>query len=158
MGKLKWEKALGVALLCQIAVVWCYNWKKIHGNKKNFINGLFKALDHGLMILFNHPLTFHDVIVFMDQAQHYFLDIMASLDYILYILPYVNHPPSIPSPVCSDWMGCFTADTRVCDELFHSGVLVWLIWHNFTITSWTTIEISVRYTFPDNIICSTYVL
>ena len=64
--------------------------------------------------------------------------------------------PSIPPPVRSDWMGCFTADVRACNELFHLGVLVWLIQHNFTITPQTIIETSVRYIFPDHIVRSMY--
>ena len=156
VGKLTQEKALGVASLRQIAVVRYDDWKKTRGDKKDFVSGLFKALDHDLMVLFNHPLTFRDVIVYVAQAQRYFLDIMAFLDYVLYVLPHLDHLPSVPPPVRSDWMGCFTADTRVCNELFHSGVPVWLIRHNFTITPRTIIETSVRYTFPDHVVRSMY--
>jgi hypothetical protein len=156
VGQLKRAKALGVASLRQIAAVRYEDWKKTCGDKKDFVSCLFKVIDHDLMVLFNHPLTFHDVVVFVAQAQHYFLDIMAFLDYILYVLPQVDNPPFVPPPVRSGWMGCFTTDTRVCDELFHSGVPEWLIRPNFTITPRTIIETPVRYTFPDHIIRSMY--
>ena len=106
--------------------------------------------------ILNHPLTFRDVVMFVAEAQQYFLDIMAFLDYVLDILPHITHPPFIPLPVRSQWMGCFTADTKVCDELFHAGVPVWLVQHNFTITLRIIIEKLVRFTFPDGIICSMY--
>ena len=108
------------------------------------------------MVLLNHPLTFRDVIVFMAQAQQYVLDIMAFLNYILYVIPHVNYPSSAPPPVRSDWMGCFTADNKVCNKPFYVGVLVWLVRDNFTITPQTIIKKLVKYTFPDDIIRSMY--
>ena len=131
-------------------------WRKTRGDKKDSVGRLLKGLDHNLMIILNHPLTFRDVVVFVAEAQRYFLDVMAFLDYVLDVLPHITHPPFIPLPVRSQWMGCFTADTKVCDELFHAGVLVWLVRHNFTITPRTIIEKPVRFTFPDGIICSMY--
>jgi len=115
-----------------------------------------QALDHDLMVLFNYPLIFHDVVIFVAQAQWYFLDIMVFLDYILDVLLHVNYPPSVPLIVYSEWIGCFTANTRICDELFHMDVLVWLVCHSFIKTLWTIIEKAVKYIFPDDIICSTH--
>ena len=145
--KLNQNKAVGIASLCSIVNTRYADWKKTCGDKKDMAGRILKALDHDLMIIFNHPLTFHDVVVFMAQIQQYFLDVMAFLDYALDVLPHVGYPPSVPCPVCSEWMGCFTADTRVCDELFHVGVPVWLVHHNFTITSRTIIEKAVRYMY-----------
>ncbi|KAN0086211.1 hypothetical protein V8E55_007345 [Tylopilus felleus] len=143
VGQLKQDKAMGIALLQHIAATRYDEWKK-------------HALDHDLMVLLNHPLTFRDIVVFVAEAQRYFLDIMAFLDYVLYVLPHNSYPPFAPLPVRSEWMGCFTADTKVCDELFHVGVPVWLVRHNFSITPWTIIEKPARFTFPDNVIHSMY--
>ncbi|KAH0831330.1 hypothetical protein J3R83DRAFT_13979 [Lanmaoa asiatica] len=156
VGRLKQDKAAGVASLHQIAVARYDEWKKSRGDKKDIVIRLLKALGHDLMVLLNHPLTFHDVVVFVAQAQRYFLDIIAFLDYVKYVLPHVAYPPSAPLSVRTDWMGCFTSDTKVCDELFHAGVPVWLIRCNFTITARTIIEKPVRFTFPDDIIRSMY--
>ena len=156
VGKLNQDKAVGIASLRSIVNARYADWKKTRGDKKDMAGRILKALDHDLMVIFNHPLTFRDVVVFVAQIQRYFLDVMAFLDYVLDVIPHVGYPPSVPRPVRSEWMGCFTADTRVCDELFHAGVPVWLVRHNFTITPRTVIEKAVRYTFPDTIICSTY--
>ncbi|KAG8220750.1 hypothetical protein J3R82DRAFT_2169 [Butyriboletus roseoflavus] len=53
--------------MCQITIIQYNNWKKTHGDKKDIISQLFMAFDHDLMLLFNHPLTFRDIIVFMAQ-------------------------------------------------------------------------------------------
>ena len=139
-----------------VAAVRYNNWKKTWGDKKDFVGWLFKVLDHDLTVLLNHPLTFHDVIIFMAQAQWYVLDIMAFLNYVLYVIPHIDYPPSTPPLVSSDWMGCFTADSKVCDRLFYVGVPVWLVWNNFTITPRTITKKSVKYTFPNDIIHSTH--
>ena len=47
-------------------------------------------------------------------------------------------------------------DTKICDDLFHAGVPVWLIHSHHTITSQTIIERHVKFTFPDDIVRSVY--
>ncbi|KAH0827363.1 hypothetical protein J3R83DRAFT_4008 [Lanmaoa asiatica] len=53
-------------------------------------------------------------------------------------------------------MGCFTHSTKVCDDLFHTGVPAWLIHNNYTITKQTNIVKVVNFTFPNEIIRSMY--
>ena len=156
VGKLKLEKAVGIASLRQTAAAQYGKWKKTRGKKKDIAGWLLKSLEHDIMVLLNHALTFHDIVIFVAQAQRYFLDIIAFLDYVRCVLPHIANPPFIPPPVRSDWMGCFTVDMKVCDDLFHAGVPVWLVHHNLTITPRTIIQKSVRFTFPDHIVCSTY--
>ena len=127
LRKLNWDKAVGIASLHSIVNAHYTDWKKTRGDKKDMAGRILKAIDHDLMAIFNHPLAFHDIVIFMAQLQRYFLDIMAFLNYALDVLPHVGYSPSVPHPVRSEWMGCFTTDTRVCDELFHVGVLVWLV-------------------------------
>ena len=156
VGKLKQDKAVGIASLCQIADAQYGEWKKGRGGKQDIAGWFLKSLQHDVMVLLNHPLTYCDIIVFMAQAQRYFLDIIAFLDYVQYIQPHIVYPPSNPLPVRSEWIGCFTADMKVCDDLFHAGVPVWLVRSNYTITPQTIIEKPMKFTFPDNIIRSMY--
>jgi hypothetical protein len=44
VGQLKQEKALGVASLCQIAAIQYEDWKRTHGDKKDFVNCLSRQL------------------------------------------------------------------------------------------------------------------
>ena len=103
------------------------------------------------MILLRHPLTFRDIIAFVAEAQRAFLDIYAFLEFVEVVMPRLAHP-SMSHLVRSDWMGCFTQDTAVCDELFHVGVPIWLIRPKFAITEQTIIERPVTYSFPDKIV------
>jgi hypothetical protein len=156
VGQLKRDKAVVIASLRNIAGAHYNEWRKTHGDMKDIVSRLLKGLNHNLMIILNHPLAFRDVVVFVAEAQQYFLDIMAFLDYVLDVQPHIAYPSFVPPPVHPQWMGCFTTDTKVCDELFHTGVPVWLVRHNFSITPRTIIEKPVRFTFPDEIICSMY--
>lgn len=156
VGKLKEDKALGVASLRQIAAGRYAEWRKTHGNKQDVVNKMLQSLDHDIMILLNHPITFRDLTLFVAQAQRYFLDIIAFLDYVQEVLPHIANPPTSPRPVRADWMGCFTADTKTCHELFYASVPVWLVRHHVTITHRTIIEKPVKFTFPDDIIRAMY--
>ncbi|KAF9232089.1 hypothetical protein BU15DRAFT_24675, partial [Melanogaster broomeanus] len=91
-------------------------------------------------------LTFHDVIVFVAQAQHTFLDIYAFMDFVEIVQPRIAYPTSFsqsPHAVHTDWMGAFTTNTKIYEELFHAGVPVWLKRHEITITDTTNIAKAV---------------
>ena len=70
--------------------------------------------------------------------------------------PRIANPSFLPHSVRSDWMGCFTTDSGVCNELFQAGVPIWFMRYKFTITDKTIIEKPIRYMFPDHIIRSQY--
>ena len=108
VGKLKQEKGLGITSLLPI-VSQCYKeWKNMCGDKQDIASQMVKSLQHDIMLLLNHPLTFHDIIVFIAQAQQHFLNILAFLNYVMYIQPCIAHPSGPPVPVWSHWLGCFT--------------------------------------------------
>ena len=71
-----------------------------------------------------------------------------------YVQPHIAYPFGTPLSIQSHWMGCFTQDMKICDDLFHAGVPVWLIHSQNMITSQTNIKRHVKFTFPDEIICS----
>ena len=116
---------------------------------------ILQLLQHMVMILLQHPLTFCNIITFIAEAQHTFLNIYAFLEFVEVVMPRLAHP-SVSDLVRSDWMGCFTQDTAVCDELFHVGVPVWLIQSKFAIAEQTIIKRPVTYSFPNKIIQAMY--
>ena len=130
-------------------------WKKNCSDNKDIGAKILQSLQHTVMILLQHPLTFRNIIAFVAEAQRAFLDIYAFLEFIEVIMPRLAHP-SVSHPVWSDWMGCFTQDTAVCDKLFHAGVPVWLIRPKFAIMKQTIIERLVKYSFPDKIVQAMY--
>jgi len=73
--------------LCQVASDHYKKWKATREDKQDIASQMLKSLEHDIMLLFNHLLTFRDIIVFMSQAQQYCLDILAFLDYIMYVCP-----------------------------------------------------------------------
>jgi len=155
VGKLKEEKAVGVASLYLIISNRYAAWKKNRGGKKDIAAKMLLSLQHTVTLLLQHPLTFRNVIVFVAEAQHVFLDIHAFLDFVEVILPCLAFP-SASHPVRSDWMGAFTQDMAICDELFCAGIPMWLIRLNLTITEQTVIEKPVTFSFPDNIVRAMY--
>ena len=155
VGRLKQEKAVGVATLSQIASTRYAEWKKDRGSKKDIVAVLLQSLQHTVMVLLQHPLTFRDLVAFVAQTQRTFLDIYSFLDYVQVVLPRISFPTD-PHPVRSDWMGCFTQDMAVCDKLFHAGVPVWLVRLDYSITDQTVIEKPVVFLFPDHLVCAMY--
>lgn len=156
VGSLKQEKALGVAGLHRIASTRYNGWKETRGTKQDIAGRMVKSLEHDTMLLFNHPLTFRDITVYVAQAQRYFLDIMAFLDYVTLVQPRIAYPSGPPFEVQPYWMGCFTWDTSTCNDLFHAGVPVWLIRSRDQITSTANIQKRVKFTFPDDIVRGMY--
>ncbi|KAH0834936.1 hypothetical protein J3R83DRAFT_10626, partial [Lanmaoa asiatica] len=156
VSKLKQDKAAGIATLLKITSDQYNEWKKSCGEKVDIASHMLKSLEHDVLLLLNHPLTFHDLVVFVAQAQRYFLDLVAFLDYVSHVQHRITYPTTAHTPVRSDWMGCFTHSTKVCDDLFHAGVPVWLIRNNYTITEQTNIVKVVNFAFPDEIIRSMY--
>lgn len=153
---LKLEKVTGITSLGRIVSEHYKEWKDTHGDKQDVASRMLQSLRLDIMLLLNHPLTFHDIMVFMAQAQWYCLNVLAFLDYIIYVQPCIAYPTGPPLPIRSHWMGCFMQSTKICDDLFHTGVPVWLIQPCHTITSQTNIERHVKFMFPDEIVCSTY--
>ncbi|KIK80959.1 hypothetical protein PAXRUDRAFT_63673, partial [Paxillus rubicundulus Ve08.2h10] len=73
-------------------------------------------------------LTFHDVIVYLAQPQHTFLNIYSVMDFVEIVLPQTANPTSVfqlPHAMHTDWMGAFTTNMKVCKELFHAGMPIW---------------------------------
>ena len=98
VGKLKQEKAVGIATLYQNASTRYAAWKKTRGDKKDIAAKMVQSLKHTVVLLLQHPLTFRDVVAFVAEAQRTFLDIYAFLDFVKVLMPHLTFP-SVSHPV-----------------------------------------------------------
>lgn len=117
---------------------------------------LLHLAEHDILCLQHHPLIFRDLVIFVVQLQHKLLDIHAILDYIEVLYPRFHPLPSKPIHANATWMGCFMKITQVCEELYLTGVPVWLYHHEQFIPLTMNIIHPVRLTYPDNIIKAMY--
>ncbi|KAH0827362.1 hypothetical protein J3R83DRAFT_4007 [Lanmaoa asiatica] len=102
VGKLKQDKAAGIATLLKIVSDRYNEWKKSRGEKVDIASRMLKSLEHNILLLLNHPLTFRDLVVFVAQAQHYFLDLVAFLDYVSHIQHCITYSTTAHTLVRSD--------------------------------------------------------
>ncbi|KAI6148069.1 hypothetical protein BKA82DRAFT_4355315 [Pisolithus tinctorius] len=82
-----------------------------------------------LMHLKQLPFTFHDTVVLVALFQHLCLDI------------YAMH-----------WMGAFTTDPDVCEQLFEACIPIWLVWKPELVPKDMKIHHEVDITHPEGII------
>ncbi|KAG2067297.1 hypothetical protein BDR04DRAFT_1028013, partial [Suillus decipiens] len=71
-------------------------------------------------------LIYHDIIIFVAQAQCFFLDIIAFMDYIKIVQPCLTSGWSswVLLPGNLRWMGFFTMDLKVCNTFHKAGMPV----------------------------------
>lgn len=144
-----------IASLSHITLKQYAEGRKNHRNKKDIIVKMLQSPQHTAMVLLQHPLAFCNAIAIVTEAQQMFLNIYGFLDFVEIVLPCTSFPTA-SYPVRSDWMGCFTQNTTVYNELFCMGVPVWFIHSNFTITDQTIIEMPVTFSFPNHIVRAMY--
>ena len=150
-GFLKDEKVLGLDSLLYQASKQHTPWKAKCGNKPDIATKWLKDLHQTITILHTIPLPFVDVIGWVAFAQRTFLDIYSFMEFIEVIQPRLSEPGIISYPVCKHWMGCFTSDPVLCNDLFLAGVPVWYIQDKSSINNRMIIEKPVKFTFPDGI-------
>ena len=77
----------------------CYAaWKKTDSDKQDIAVKMVQSLQHTVVLLLQHPLTFHDVVTFVAEAQPMFLDIYTFLDFVKVLMPHLTFP-SVSHPV-----------------------------------------------------------
>ncbi|KAF8835928.1 hypothetical protein BDN67DRAFT_1015120 [Paxillus ammoniavirescens] len=102
---------------------------------------------------YNHldcfPLTWHNIIIAVAEFQCSAMECLTYFDYHQNILPSIQ-TPAFPYPDYNPyWMGVFTCDPGITETLFHAGVPIWLIRHEDTITSSTSLLAKVVLQEPD---------
>ncbi|KAG1899744.1 uncharacterized protein F5891DRAFT_1189554 [Suillus fuscotomentosus] len=110
--------------------------------------------DYAVARLKSHPLTFHDLLIFITNAQHLFLDIYSYIDWML-----IAHPLTtlgLRHDVHGEWMGGFIQSSNICEKLFCTGVPVWYVHASSYIPQNMKVIEPVLLTRPDHIIISMY--
>ena len=111
LGNSSWSRSRGYSA-----------WKKTQVSKKDMVAQLILTLCHSVYQLMQEPLPWRDVVALVAQLQQLFLDIIACHDFCEVVIPRITLPGLVPHPTRATWMGCFTRDNRICNELFCAGV------------------------------------
>jgi len=141
----------GIDNLFSIARKRVQTWQANRGGKKDIVTNMLSSLKHDINILRRHPLTFRDIVIFVAQAQHSFLDIIAFMDYVEVVQPRIAWTTWLPATANTNWMGCFTYDSKICESFLTAGVPVWLVRAEAYIPPDMNIIQPVLLTFPDHI-------
>ena len=127
-----------------------------HGDKPNIATKWLKDLQHTIVTLHTPPLPFVDILGWFTFAQQTFLDVYSFMEYVEIVQPHLAFPTAVPYLVCKHWMGCFTDDTALCNDLLLVSIPVWLVRTKYSITHHTTIEKLIKYTLLDGICHAPY--
>ncbi|KAG2050301.1 hypothetical protein BDR06DRAFT_864454, partial [Suillus hirtellus] len=71
-------------------------------------------------------LTFRDLLIFVTDAQHLFLEIHSFMDWVLIAQPRISSGIGA-NTVNSAWMGAFMHDSDICNKLHMAGVPIWYV-------------------------------
>jgi len=156
VGTLRSHIVDGIDNLFTIARNRVQKWQATRPGKKDIVSKMLSSLKHDINTLRRHPLTYRDIVVYVAQAQRSFLDVIAFMDYVEVVQPRIALTAWLPPSVNTNWMGCFTYDSRLCDTLFKAGVPVWLVRAEAYISPDMNIIKPVLLTFPDHITKSMY--
>ncbi|KIO10371.1 hypothetical protein M404DRAFT_21322 [Pisolithus tinctorius Marx 270] len=108
-----------------------------------------RQCQRSLMHLKQLPFTFCDTVVLVMLFQHLCLDIYAMVD----SLEIKITPPSGPFfNAKQHWMGAFTTDPDVCEQLFEARIPIWLVWKPELVPKDMKIHHKVDITCPEGII------
>ncbi|KAG1740127.1 uncharacterized protein EDB91DRAFT_1053419 [Suillus paluster] len=126
VGTLASDKAEGLELLLKMADKRVQDWRANRQGKNNIIVNRVASLQHCISQLKKHPLTFCDLLIFVTDAQHLFLEIHSFMDWVLIAQPRISSGIGA-NPVNSAWMGAFTHDSDMCNKLHMAGIPVWYV-------------------------------
>ncbi|KAF8833504.1 hypothetical protein BDN67DRAFT_1017479 [Paxillus ammoniavirescens] len=102
---------------------------------------------------YNHldrfPLTWCDIITAVTEFQCSAMECLAYFNHHQNILPSIQ-TPAFPYPNYNPyWMEVFTCNPGITETLFHTGISIWLIRHEDTVTSSTSLLAKVVPWEPD---------
>jgi hypothetical protein len=119
---------------------------------------MLTSFKHDINVLHQHPLMYCNIIIFVAQAQHSFLDITAFMDYVKIVQPCLALGWSSWVPLSGNprWMGCFTLDLKVCNTFLNASMPVWLVRTEAYISPDMNIINLVRLTLPDHLTKTIY--
>ncbi|KAG2068986.1 hypothetical protein BDR04DRAFT_1157237 [Suillus decipiens] len=151
VGTLTMDKVEGLDSLRKLAEKRVQDWRANRQGKNDAVVSHILSLRHGISWLKTHPLTFHNLLMFMTDAQWLFLEIYSFMDWILLAQPHITASDRT-AIVNSEWMGAFMHNSDMCNKLYIAGIPVWYIRTMAYIPLNMTVKQPVLLTRPDQII------
>ncbi|KAG1795442.1 uncharacterized protein HD556DRAFT_1235591 [Suillus plorans] len=155
VGTLASDKVEGLESLLKMADKRVQDWRANRQGKNDVIVNRVASLRHGISQLKKHPLTFRNLLIFVTDAQHLFLEIHSFMDWVLIVQPRISSSIRA-NTVNSAWMGAFTHDSDMCNKLHMAGVPVWYVRTMAYISANMKVMKPVLITHPDDIVISMY--
>ncbi|KAG1838529.1 hypothetical protein DFJ58DRAFT_846030 [Suillus subalutaceus] len=155
VGTLASNKVEGLELLLSMADKRVQDWRANRQGKKDVIINRVVSLRHSISRLKTHPLTFCDLLIFVMDTQHLFLEIQSFMDWVLITQPRISSGIGA-NPVNSAWMGAFTHDSDMCNKLHMAGIPIWYVRMMAYIPAHMKVIKPVLITHPDDIVISMY--
>ncbi|KAG2073023.1 hypothetical protein BDR04DRAFT_1152637 [Suillus decipiens] len=154
VGTLASDKVDGLQSLFKLAEQRLREYRQAQPDRGQVIYGCLLSLHHAITHLKLHPLTFHDLLIFVTGAQHLFLDIYSYIDWVLIAQPLTTS--GFCHAVWGDWMGAFVQSSNICEKLFCAGVPIWYVRTSVYIPPNMKVVEPVLLTHPDHIILGMY--
>ncbi|KIJ60415.1 hypothetical protein HYDPIDRAFT_170197 [Hydnomerulius pinastri MD-312] len=87
------------------------------------VNGLEALVKHTNDQVFSTTSCFFVAILLLYvTSQRSFLNIYTFMEYVKTVSSHITHPDFLAHPVHKEWMGAFTNDTHVCEELYKAAM------------------------------------
>ncbi|KAG1855260.1 hypothetical protein F4604DRAFT_1685744 [Suillus subluteus] len=115
VGTLGLDKVDGLQSLFKLAEQQLRDYRKAHPDRGQVIYGRLMSLRHAVARLKSHPLTFRDLLIFVTDAQHLFLDIYSYLNWGLEAQPLTTS--GLRHNVWGEWMGTFVQSSDCLQEI-----------------------------------------
>ncbi|KAG1812794.1 uncharacterized protein BJ212DRAFT_1482862 [Suillus subaureus] len=125
VGTLVLDKVDGLQTPFKLAEQQLCEYRQAQPDRGQVIYGRLLSLCHTVAHLKSHPLTFCDLLIFVTNAQHLFLDIYSYIDRVLIAQPLTTS--GLCHVVWGDWMGAFVQSSDVCKKLFCTGIPIWYV-------------------------------
>ncbi|KAG1810839.1 uncharacterized protein BJ212DRAFT_1483972 [Suillus subaureus] len=121
VGTLASDKVKGLESLLKMADKRVQDWRANRQGKNDIIINHIASLQHSISRLKKHPLTFCNLLIFVTDAQHLFLEIYSFMDWVLITQPRISSGMGA-NTVNSAWIGAFMHDSDMCNKLHMAGI------------------------------------
>ncbi|OJA09233.1 hypothetical protein AZE42_11760 [Rhizopogon vesiculosus] len=155
VGTLAQDKVQGLQSLLKLTQGHIRDYRLAYPDRGTVVHTRVLSLRNAIIQLKTHPLTFCDLLIFVTDAQHLFLDIYSYIDFINIVQPQMQIGDKCTS-VNLEWMGAFMESHDNCNKLFTAGIPVWYVHARAYIPPNMTVIKPVLLTCPDQIVISMF--
>ncbi|KAI6138653.1 hypothetical protein BKA82DRAFT_4020859 [Pisolithus tinctorius] len=151
VGRVHLDKWKHLEIVYKQLEEWVKNWPPKNPDDEGplQVHIWIRQCQRSLMHLKQLPFTFRDTVVLVVLFQCLCLDIYAMVD----SLEIKITPTSGPFfNAKQHWMGVFTTDPDVCEQLFEAHIPIWLVWKLELVPKDMKIHCEVDITCPEGII------